>query len=327
LTYIIDLQRLWDGSGAESGAQEDAVATSRKNVVSVIVVASQSESMLLRTLRSVLAQQFVREVIIVNCEEQVAIEKALAKFVRNHPKCYIVRGHKNAGLAAAYNLGAQHASGQFLLFIKGNCVLDKNATAKLLSTGMLKPSPWVVGAAQKPMKEAFKPLSRIVSLFANSFDTLKYENNQHKALPEVSLPGGGFHASNIDPDCLFLSTQSFLELKGLDKKCFHSTFHMDLCLRIHFAGGGVYRARELDVISLAPEKETCAQELRCEWQAFCGRFHYFKKYVSKSTNKFLMLFIYAALGIGFVFRSLSCLLGLFLPNRPTKKLPKKASFN
>ncbi len=326
MTYIIDLQHLWEGSNPDTtGAQADVAA--RKNVVSVIVVASRSESLLIQTLQSVLAQQFVREVIIVNCEEQPSLEKALAKFVRNHPKCYHVRGHKNAGLAAAYNLGAQHASGQFLLFIKGNCILAKNATAKLLSTGMLKPAPWVVGAAEKPSEDAFKPLGMLSKLFANSFDALKYEGNQHQAIPEVSLPGGGFHAANIGPDCLFLSTQSFLELKGLDKKCFHSTFHMDLCLRIHYAGGGVYRAREFDVVAFKGTKQPFRAAMRNEWQAFCGRFHFYQKYVSRNTNKFLMVFIYGALAGGFMVRCLGRLFSAFIPDKPKNKLSKQTSFN
>ncbi|MGD9592653.1 MAG: glycosyltransferase family 2 protein, partial [Candidatus Berkiella sp.] len=292
-----------------------------------VVVSSVSESVLIQALKSVLAQQFVREVIIVNTQEQASIEKALTRFVRNHPKCYIVRGHQQAGLAASYNLGAQHACGQYLLFMKANCVLAKNATAKLLATGILKPTPWLIGAPEKPSTIVFKPLSRIMSLLENSFGALKYESQQLQDFPEVSLPGGGFHAASISPECLFLSAQSFLDLKGLDKKCFHSTFHKDLCLRIHFAGGGVYRAREFDVITFNANKPSSAATFRDEWQAFRGRFHFYQKYAGKQTNKFFMLFIYGALALGFISRTVANVLGLFLPKKTQATIAKQTSFN
>lgn len=294
MTYIIDLQRLWEGNeaGSASAAFANAQEGAHKNVVSVIVVAEPNEAMLMRTLSSVLAQKFVREVIIVNCEALPSLEKALTKFTHRHPKCYLVKGHKHAGLAAAYNLGAQHASGQFLLFIRGNCLLAKHAIASLLATGLPKPAPWVIGAAEKKSHTPFKPLAK---LLANSFDMLKYENNQNNPLPEVSLPGGGFHAAHIAPDCLFMSTQTFLTLKGLDKKCFHSTFHVDLCLRVHFAGGGVYRARDFDVVACHGPGQTLAEGIRSEWQAFCGRYHFYQKYVSKRKNKIMVFFLYSAL--------------------------------
>ncbi len=314
MTYIIDLHQLWEES-ASLGAASQEEPQYRKNVVSVVVVATGSGALLLQTLNSVISQPFVREVIIVHCEENPAFDKALATFVRKHPKCYIVRGDKNKGLAALYNLGAQHACGQFLLLMKGNCLLAKNAMAKLLATGILKPSPWVVGVANKPTWHHLNPMGRLGALFSDPFDTLNVHGYQQEALPEVSLPGGGFHTYSIGPECLFLPTQSFLELKGLDKKCFHSTFHVDLCLRVHFAGGGVYRAREFDVHAFAPVKQSIMEALRNEWQGFCGRYHFYGKHIGKKNNKLLMLFVNGLLVIGFVFRS--CL-GL-VPKRLSKK--------
>ncbi|MBS0286864.1 MAG: glycosyltransferase family 2 protein [Proteobacteria bacterium] len=304
MTYIIDLQRLWEGNeeGTASSAFARAQNGAHQNVVSVIVVAEPNEAMVMQTLSSVLAQKFVREVIIVNCEALPSLEKALTKFTHRHPTCYLVKGHKRAGLAAAYNLGAQHASGQFLLFIKGNCLLAKNAVASLLSTGIPKPAPWVIGAAEKKKRINFKPLAHL-NLFSNAFET--------QTLPEVSLPGGGFHAAQIAPDCLFMSTQTFLELKGLDKKCFHSTFHMDLCLRVHFAGGGVYRARDFDVVACTGAGHSLRESIRSEWQAFCGRYHFYQKYVSSRKNKIIVLIGYTALLVGFLGRMCMRLLSNF----------------
>ncbi len=321
MTYIIDLQQLWEPVVGDSASStlSDKQLESRKNVVSVVVIAQFNEKLMKQALNSVLAQQFVREIIIVNCEENDSLEKMLSQFTSTHPRCYLVRGHKQAGLAAAYNLGAQHASGQFLLFMKGNCLLSKNGIAKLLATGIRKPAPWVVGTAEKNNALRFKPFGKIKKLFSNTLDSLHYQGQEH----EVSLAGGGFHAAHIGPECLFMATSSFMELKGLDKKCFHSTFHVDLCLRIHFAGGGVYSAREFEVVAVPGTLPSLVEDLRQEWQAFSGRTHFYKKYVRRTTNDVKMFFLYGALMIGFIARAFFKLLGRLIPKSAKKPKIKK----
>ncbi|MBS0289723.1 MAG: glycosyltransferase family 2 protein [Proteobacteria bacterium] len=295
MTYILDLQRLWETNTSTNSVQTSEAR--KKNVVSVIVVCIANEKLLLQVLQSVLAQQYIREVIIVNGEEAPSLEVNLAAFTRLYPKCHVVTADKKAGLAAAFNLGASHASGQFLLFVNGNCILPKHAVNTLLATGIRKPTPWVVGGAQQIQD---KPAwGRLTKLF-NALDVLKYEKNDNAFLPEVSLPGGGFHTSSLGPECLFLSAQSFLELKGLDRKCFHSTFHVDLCLRVHFAGGGVYRAKEVDLTTPPQLEHSLRDHIMMEWQALCGRYHFYKKHVSANTSIFLKGLHYGSLVLRFM---------------------------
>ncbi len=324
MTYILDLRRLWEGVTVSSEAQEAAAAVyldPRKNVVSAIVVAHTNEPIILQTLQSVLAQQFIREVIIVNSEGSSSLEKTLAVFAKRHPKCHVVNGQKKDGLAAAYNLGAQYASGQYLLLFSGNCLLSKNAVLNMLATGIRKPAPWVIGGA-----ESLKAQGRLKKLLSNSMHSLKYENQTSH--PEVSLVGGGFHTSNVGPECLFLSTATFLELRGLDEKCFHSTFHTDLCLRIHYAGGGVYRAKDLNVVVCSETTLPLVAYVRKEWQGFCGRHHFYQKYVSNNTNKLFMGVLYAGIALHFIAKLSFGLLNIAL-SRPTKpvSLAKQTSFN
>jgi GT2 family glycosyltransferase len=306
LTYIIDLQRLWESSASVTPEQQQAAAKvyldPRKNLVSAVVVAHKDEDLLLQTLHSVLAQQFLREVIIVNGEGSASIDKALTKLAAHYPKCYLVNGQKNTGLAAAFNLGARYASGQYLLFLSGNGLLAKNAILHLLTTGIRKPTPWVIGTGEQlscsAQVSAFSQIKKILL----KEDSLKYEHSQMKSFPEVSLAGGGFHASQIAPECLFIPTQTYLDLSGLDKRCYHSTFHTDLCLRIHIAGGGVYRARDAIIVTRLGKPEAFAEHFRKEWQAFRGQVHFHQKHYGKLTNKFWLAVVYASKACRFIGR-------------------------
>lgn len=325
MTYVIDLQRLWEGAAKTSAKDDTSLLEPYKNVVSVIMVAQVEETKLLQSIQSVLAQQFVREVIIVNAEASSEVEKSLMKFASLHPKCYIVNGQRGMGLASAYNLGTQYASGQYLLFLDSRCLLTKNAIVKLLATGVRKPMPWIIGMKGFIQPQAVpmgvKPnlWAKLKQKIKNKINVLWYgvENNKMHSPLEVSLPGGGFHATSLAPQCLFISTQTFLDLKGMDRKCFHSTFHIDLCLKVHLAGGGVYQAKDLYLVNNQIPPVTFGKTFSQQWQAFKGMHHFYKKYVSNRTNIFWSSVLYCGLVLRFL-GNLSLSLFSFRLPRTTK---------
>lgn len=332
MTYIIDLQRLWESSAHVTPEQQHAAAKAyldpRKNLVSVIVVAHSDETLLLQTLHSVLAQQFLRELIIVNGEDSASLDKTLTKLAAQYPKCYLVNSQKNIGLVASFNLGARYASGQYLLFLSENALLSNNAILHLLTTGIRKPTPWVIGTGEQIVPEAPGAiLGRLKKLFLRE-NALKYEHHHKQSFPEVSLAGGGYHASQIASECLFIPTQTYLDLSGLDKRCHHSAFHTDLCLRIHIAGGGVYRAKESILVTRKGLSINFGEHFRKEWQAFRGQLHFYQKHYGKLNNKLWSAIVYASTAFRFVVR----LMAAKFPKKsvkPSKEiiLTKQAGFN
>lgn len=276
MTYIIDLQRLWadrkmvlaNPLQVAPGAYIDP----RHCAISAVVVAQADQDKLLKNLIFLCDQLLIREVVVVNCEASSQIEEALRQFVKSHPKCYIVTGRSRMGVAAAYNLGVRYTSGQFLLFLDLLCVLPKNAILKLLATGLHKPHPWVVG-----------PLSE----------------KDNINLPEVSLPGGGIHVASLTADCLFIPTKDFLALQGLDERCLHSAFHLDLCMRIHLAGGGVYQACDVQATTDPGRRDSLSlvDRLRQDWQACRGQWYFEHKHFSRKTNLFFRVIRDCTLGL------------------------------
>jgi len=275
LTYVIDLQRLWEERTNITPATKRAAATvyldPRQRIVSIVMVVYQEEK-LLQVLQAVLAQPFVREIIIVDCTHQTCMEVMLARLIDLHPKCSVVAGQFKMGLAEAYNVGAQYASAQFLLFLSARCFLPKNAVLKLLATGFRKPLPWIVG---------LKP--------SGTKDKNVFTCREAAFLPEVSLPGGGIHAESVSAGCLFIPAKTFVELRGMDEKCFHTTFHLDLCLRVHLAGGGVYWAKALESLEDPFPLEALPKGFRQEWQAWRGWYNFYQNYISKKFNFFSKL--------------------------------------
>ncbi|HRE31205.1 MAG TPA: hypothetical protein PLD88_04455, partial [Candidatus Berkiella sp.] len=214
------------------------------------------------------------------------MEDALMQFAYQYPRTILVDGDKVCGLAEAYNLGAQYASTPFILFLSADSLLQKNAVMQLLAIGIRKPGSWVVGSALTNKEQKH----HLPSQFKKYFKTLTTN-----AVPEVSLAGGGLYAQVVSAECLLLPMRTFTQLKGFDKRCYHTTFHGDLCLRVHQMGGDVFQAPEA-VLAIS---NTCLNRSRRlfkqEWQSFLGWCHFYQKNFSKLTNIFSRSLFYLAL--------------------------------
>jgi len=301
LAYILDLQRLWEEpAGSSSSHEASGAGAVDHHFVSVIMVVQSNQETLLKSLQSILTQLYIREIIIVSCSPDLIFESFLTKLCNLQPKCMVVKAPPKIGLAAAYNIGAERAGGQFLLFLNAASLLPKNAVLKLMATGIQKPLPWIIGAKEQiifaPAEKGFK--NRWQNMLSKDYE--HFIANKQLSSPEVTLPGGGFHTPLVAASCLFIAANVFTELKGLDFKCFHSTFHRDLCLRVHLAGGGVYCAKDVNCIVHVSAPSRLLQGIRNEWQACRGWYHFYQKYLRRKNNIVLRSLFYGKLLSRFV---------------------------
>jgi len=291
LTYVLDLKRLWDDRLPITESQHQAAANvlldPRQRVVSVIVAVQNNDLSFIPTLHSALSQLMVRELIVVNVAQSSVVDEALTEFAYQHPRTILVSKEGVSSLASAYNLGVKYASTPFLLFLDAHCLLPKDTVLHLLATGVQKPRPWVVGAASVKTQSGFVPMA---PTFKKYFSKLT-----QNIVPEVSLAGGGHYAQVVPSQCILIPTPTFAELKGLDKRCYHTAFHWDLCLRVHEMGGSVFRAKEVVLVVHEPAIKGFGALLKQEWQSFQGWSHFYQKNFSKLTNSFSVLCFYMSL--------------------------------
>lgn len=282
MTYILDLQQLWQAhteiTPSASKAVETLALDPRHPLVSVVLVVRHSEEeKFLQGLHSIISQCFIREIIVI-FPEGFALEKHLAHFCKIHPRCCGISVKKSLKLAQAYNVGAQYATGKFLLFLDSMLTLPQDTVYKLLATGIRKPLPWVVGL-KAPVD---KRLNRIISKLTNFYSPpIKASNT----IPEVSLPGGGVHVLNVGRSGFLMPIKTFIELKGMDQASLYNTFHLDFCLRVHFAGGSVYEVPDVEIENPAqPSVRSLYQILSQEWRLFRASCYFYHKYVRSKTN-------------------------------------------
>ena len=135
------------GSEAPASGGVSPKSGELRRAVSVVIVSYWTGPLLRRCLGSVLQQPGVREILLIdNGNWDQEIERAVAMGDDTTPPIRLFSGHGNIGFAAACNLGAQHATGDYLLILNPDAVIETGGVEKLVREGVVKPRPWMLGA-------------------------------------------------------------------------------------------------------------------------------------------------------------------------------------
>ncbi len=114
-------------------------------LVSIIIVNHNGRRFLDELFRALQAQTYTNnEIVFVdNASSDDSVEFACRRF----PEVHVIKSDRNLGFAAANNLGAHKASGEFLAFLNNDTVPDSDWLARLVET--VATSPTIAAAGSK----------------------------------------------------------------------------------------------------------------------------------------------------------------------------------
>lgn len=241
------------------------------NAVTAIVVSYHTGPILGDCLKA-LAGEAVGEVILVNNgNPDGAVEAAVAAMGR---EVRILTGHGNIGFAAACNLGAKAATGEYLLFLNPDAIMDKGGVSQLLADSKDLARPWLMGALLLNPDGKEQRGSRRVEL--TPWRVL-FEAAQLAPLAPLLLPSFNRHRTprpdsvvempTLSGACLFLPAADYAALSGMDEGYFLHVEDIDFCKRFRDAGGRVWFNPHVEIThhkssSAAPVREVEAHKTR-----------------------------------------------------------------
>ncbi len=275
--------------------------------LSIIIVSYNTASLTKQTIESVenslLKDSFLKdhyEIIVVDNQSQdqsVAVLKKLQAKKRFPLK--IILAKENLGFGRANNLGFKSATGQEILFLNSDTIVQKGALEKLLITAEKlkeKKSPIGLVAAQLLNQDGSPQpqggdLPNLFSLFTTMFflDDIPFLG---KLLPSVQHTGKRFNSREIKRKtvlkkgwvagtaCL-IDRELFAQIEGFDPQIFLYGEDQELCYRLRQEGCQHYIATESLIKHLGSASSSSARAILGE---IAGYLYFWKKY--KTSTQF-----------------------------------------
>ncbi len=206
--------------------------------IAAIVVTFHTGRPLKDCLHALAAQTEIGALVIVDNGNPQDMRDWLARFAARTPKAQLISTGENLGFGRAVNLGAAASSADQLLIINPDCVLRPDALGALVQASKDRRSPTLVGGRifdiygqnqRGPMRRELT-VGRLVS---------KLVGGAGVNMPLVPQPAEPIAVDVTSGAFFLIDAAGYRQLGGFDEDYFLHVEDIDLCKRVHLAGGEV----------------------------------------------------------------------------------------
>jgi GT2 family glycosyltransferase len=269
--------------------------TAVKNTISAVVVNYNAGQLLEPCIDLCLLQ--ADEVILVdNASADTSMNEVSRRF-GGESRLRILRNAANLGFAAACNIGAKAARGQFVLFLNPDCALEEGAVSQLLLALDSDPKAGMAGGllvdehgkeqpgGRRAVPTPWRSLVRAfhLSRFADRWPRLFTDFNLHMQ----PLPGTPMEVEAISGACTMVKHHAMQDVGPWDEKYFLHCEDLDLCMR--------YRQNEWTILfvpgsRIVHHQGACSRSrpLFVEWHKHRGMLRFYRKFFRRQYPGALM---------------------------------------
>ncbi|WP_158043817.1 glycosyltransferase family 2 protein [Skermanella pratensis] len=252
--------------------------------VTIVMVSYHTGPVLDESITAALSQDVGIELVLVDNGNPAAVTSALVARGVEDPRIRVITGHGNIGYAAACNLGARGARGEYLLLLNPDCVLQPGTLAELVRLTETAPRPWIAGCriinpdgtdqrgSRRELPTPWLTLVEALRLdrMAPNHPYFRRLNQHDQPLPEsvTAVPA-------VSGACMLMHLDDYLTLGGMDERYFLHVEDLDLCFATARMGGTVLFVPQVSLIHYKSTSD--ASVVRIEWCKARGFTHYFRK--------------------------------------------------
>jgi N-acetylglucosaminyl-diphospho-decaprenol L-rhamnosyltransferase len=202
--------------------------------VSALVVTYHTGPRLTECLHALKSDPAIGEIILVDNGNPPAAMAWIDRFIARSPAARLFRGGDNPGFGTAVNRAARAANGDLLLVLNPDAVVRRGSVERLAETLADLAAPALVGGRifdihgreERGARRHTLTLSRALGLQAW---TMEQDPPPPTAIDVGAVSGAFFMMRAAD----------FFALGGFDEAYFLHVEDVDLCRRVHVAGGRV----------------------------------------------------------------------------------------
>lgn len=279
----------------QKSARDHEFAAAREGLtISAIVVSYQTGPVLLECLEALEADRDIAEIVLVDNGNPPEVGIELQRRRGRSHKLKVTGGGENRGFAAGVNLGAKLATGDRLLILNPDAILQAGAVDALEAARAIGLEPMVVGGRifgpdgveQRGGRRRRLTLGTAAGTFlglyklANLFPEIKSINRNDEPPPE-----GPVHMGAVSGALMYFSRTGFDRLGGFDDGYFLHVEDLDLCRRAEADGGSVIYAPAASALHHGATSD--APSTAIERHKAAGLARYFRKFAQTPGEKAL----------------------------------------
>ena len=238
---------------------------------SIVMVSYRTGAALRHAVQRALAQEGLAELVLVDNGNPPETLSALPQDAR----LKIITGQGNIGFARGCNMGAGAATGEYILLLNPDCLLPEGALARGMQALAEHPEAWAAGclllnADGTEQRGGRRELLTPETAWREALGRGGLNRN------EAPLPSETHEIPAISGAFMLLPRARWEELSGMDEGYFLHVEDLDLCMRIHRAGGKILCVPQIEVIHLLSTSD--APSAFVEWHKAQGFTRYFRQH-------------------------------------------------
>lgn len=250
--------------------------------VSAVMVSYRTGPVLFDSIRSVLNDPDISQLVLVNHDNPTNVTAQLDTMAASEPRLHVIHTGANLGFGRGCNIGAHAASGEHILLLNPDTLIARGAARILVSTVQTLPPMSIVGARilntdgteQRGGRRGGLTLMSALLSFTGLARILPGVRDFHRE--NEPLPAGPVEALSVSGAAMLMSRETFRALGGFDERYFLHVEDIDICERARRAGGKVVFEPRAAFVHVG--STSSANLLLVEWHKAKGLNLFFRTY-------------------------------------------------
>ena len=268
------------------------------NSVSVIIVSYNVKRYVTHCIETVLCSDYIgeKEIIVV---DNNSFDETSQYLRETFPEIKLIENQKNVGFGKAVNHAAETATGEYLLILNPDTILQENTISTFVNylkthseVGLIGPK--IInpdGTLQLTCKRSFPTLSVALPKllgFSKIFPQTKWAGKYNLTYLD---PNKIHSVDAVSGSCIFIRKTLFHEIDGFDEQFFLFGEDLDLCFRMKQKGHEIHYVPSTQILHYKGESVKFAPyDSRSAF--YNAMILFYKKHFSKSQNTLFRLGIY-----------------------------------
>jgi len=262
--------------------------------IAVVIINFNGGKLLVHCVQAALASSVGVEVVVVDNGSGDGSIYRLRKVI-DDARLHIIENFANLGFARAVNIGIRRATGEFILLLNPDCIIQPDTIERMISVMQEYPRAGMAGClirnrdgseqvgCRRRVPTPARTLIRILHL--NKF--VPPLRDKGMLLHQAPLPERPESVEAISGAFMLVRRQALDEVGLMDEDYFLHCEDLDWCMRFRAKGWNILFVPDVEVVH---EKGTCSinRPVRVEWHKHRGMVRFYRKFFRHQYPSLLM---------------------------------------